>query len=102
MAAPQNAGIPDSLDLGGGYILEFTALDATAGTDVTAVKVSLATLTVDNVSDGGGQAVIDITEATIAPVAPLWAPLPTGVDADTAPAQAEPVADTSGGSALPA
>lgn len=50
---PQNGAIPDSLDLGGGYILEFTALDATAGTDVTAVKVSLATLTVDNVSAGG-------------------------------------------------
>lgn len=78
MAAPQNAGIPDSLDLGGGYILEFTALDATAGTDVTAVKVSLATLTVDNVSADSvgppGQVVI--------PVPPLWVPVPAGTAND--------------------
>lgn len=47
---PQNAGLPQDLDLGGGYTVEFTALDASAGTDVTTVKVSLATLTIENVS----------------------------------------------------
>lgn len=70
MAAPQNAGIPDSLDLGGGYTLEFTALDATAGTDVTSVKVSLATLTVNNVSADQGSG------SLINPVTPLWLPVP--------------------------
>lgn len=50
MAAPQNVGLPPDLDLGGGYVVEFTALDATTGNDVNAVKVSLATLTIDNVS----------------------------------------------------
>ena len=73
MAAPQNAGLPDSLDLGGGYVIEFTALDVSSGADVTAVKVSLATLTIGNVSPSvGGPA--DLT----ADVQPLFIPIPFG------------------------
>lgn len=68
MAAPVNVGIPPDLDLSGGYIIEFTALDPTTGADVTAVKVSLATLTVENISSG--QIVIPL------PDEPEWINLP--------------------------
>jgi hypothetical protein len=51
VAAPLNAGFPDNgLDLGGGYSVEFTALNATTGNDDSGVKISLACLTVENLS----------------------------------------------------
>jgi hypothetical protein len=51
VAAPLNAGFPgQGLDLGGGYSVEFTALNATTGNDDTGVKISLACLTVENLS----------------------------------------------------
>ena len=52
-------GLPPDLDLGGGYSVEFTALDPTTGADLTAVKVSLATLTIENVS--GAQETVELS-----------------------------------------
>ena len=68
MAAPLNVGLPPDLDLGGGYSVEFTALDPSTGADVAAVKVSLATLTVDNVSGDSGQVVLPVGPFQLIPL----------------------------------
>lgn len=46
------AGIAPDLDMADGFILQFTALDASTGAVVAGVNVSQATITVENV--GGG------------------------------------------------
>lgn len=52
MAAPLTTGMPEGLDLTKDYLIEFTALDATTGADVTSVVVSNASLLVANVHGG--------------------------------------------------
>lgn len=53
MAEPLTAAFPDSLMLGGNYVLQFTALNPTTGSVVSGVTVSSATLTVDALTDTG-------------------------------------------------
>lgn len=62
-------GLPEALDLTKDYVIEFTALDASTGTDVTSVVVSNASLLVANVA--GGNLSTDNFDA-----APLWVPIP--------------------------
>jgi len=50
MSQPLRAGLPASLDLGPGYVFQFTALNPTTGALVANVNVSGATLTVHNVA----------------------------------------------------
>lgn len=52
MAAPIKVAIPPGLDLTNGYVIQFTALDASTGAVVGGVTVSDASLLVDNL--GGG------------------------------------------------
>lgn len=69
MAAPMTTGLPEALDLTKDYQIEFTALDASTGADVTSVVVSNASLLVTNVV--GGDLSADMFTAT-----PLWVPIP--------------------------
>lgn len=62
MAAPMTAGIPFGLNLGGNYVLQFTALDPTTGAAVTSVRVSSATMTVTPKSAGQIGGVVEPTE----------------------------------------
>ena len=62
-------GLPEALDLTKDYQIEFTALDATTGADVTSVIVSNVSLLVANVA--GGDLSADNFDAT-----PLWVPIP--------------------------
>lgn len=71
MAAPLTAAIPPGLDLGAGYVVEFTALDASTGAVVSGVNVSNAALLVTNVQGG------DLAP-TLPDVEPLWIPIPAG------------------------
>lgn len=61
--------LPLQVDLNAGYVVEFTAVDATTGADVTAVNVSNVSLLVANVA--GGDLSADNFDAT-----PLWVPIP--------------------------
>jgi hypothetical protein len=72
MAAPMKTGIPPGLDLTDGYVIQFTALDPSTGAVDTGVKVSNASLLVDNL--GGG----DLTSG-FADSEPLWVPLPNNL-----------------------
>ncbi len=44
MSLPVKAGFPDNMDLADGYVIRFTAVDASTGAVVTAVKVSAASI----------------------------------------------------------
>lgn len=44
MALPVKTGLPDLLDLPAGWTIRFTALDATTGNVVAAVKISNASI----------------------------------------------------------
>lgn len=48
MAAPQNAPLPPFFTLNEGMIVRITAIDATTGAVVSGVKVSNASVDVDN------------------------------------------------------
>jgi hypothetical protein len=63
------AGIPPGMDLGEGYVLQFTALNPTTGAVDTGVVISSASLLVDNL--GGGD-----PSGGFADIAPLWVPIP--------------------------
>ena len=65
MAKPTKAGIAPDLDLADGYIIEYTALDATTGADVPTVIVSLATMTVEQVEG-------DDLSNLLEPIDPTW------------------------------
>lgn len=69
MAAPVKAAIAPDLDLGTGYVLQFTALNPVNGAAVTGVTVSGANLTVANVLGG------DLSQLFTDDV-PLWLDLP--------------------------
>lgn len=72
MAAPLKAGIPPGMDLGEGYILQFTALSPTTGAVDTGVVISGATLLVDSVRGGDPSGGFE-------DVPPLWTPLPANL-----------------------
>jgi len=63
------AGLAPELDLGTGYVLQFTALSPTTGSVVSGVTISNATLTVHNVEGG------DLGQL-LEPLDPLWISLP--------------------------
>ncbi len=44
MSLPVKTGFPDNMDLADGYVIRFTAVDASTGAVVTAVKVSAASI----------------------------------------------------------
>lgn len=69
MAKKLLGGFPENIDLNAGYVVEFTAVDAATGADVTAVNVSNVSLLVANVA--GGDLSADNFDAT-----PLWVPIP--------------------------
>jgi hypothetical protein len=48
MAQPLTVALPPNLDLGAGYIIRVTALDAATGADVAGVNVSNITFEVDD------------------------------------------------------
>lgn len=52
MSAPSDASMPQNLDLGQGYSLRVTALDATTGNLVAGVKVGQVVITATNVQGG--------------------------------------------------
>lgn len=52
MAAPMTTGLPEGLDLTKDYVIEFTALDASTGADVTSVVVSNVSLLVTALGPG--------------------------------------------------
>ena len=62
MAEPLTGSFPDSLMLGGSYVIQFTALSPTTGAVVSGVTVSSATLTVDAFTDTGVPGITGPTE----------------------------------------
>jgi len=58
MAAPTTAAIPPDRDLGGGYIVQVVALDATTGAVLTGLVVTDAVMVVENI---GGTDLGDLT-----------------------------------------
>lgn len=52
MSQPLEASLPQNLDLGQGYTLRVTALDATTGNLVAGVKVGQVVITATNVLGG--------------------------------------------------
>ncbi len=52
MPAPQMAPLPPGLELGGKWLVRFTALNPTTGAVNASVKVSEATMQVTNLSAG--------------------------------------------------
>lgn len=72
MPIPLVAGIPPDLDLADGYVIQFTALDATTGAVVSGVTVSDASLLVANLTGGD-------LEGGFADVEPLFTPLPANL-----------------------
>ncbi len=51
MAAPMVASLPPGIELGGGAMVQFAALDPVTGAVVAAVTISDATIQVNNLSD---------------------------------------------------
>lgn len=72
MAAPLKGSLPPDLDLGTGFLIQFTALDPNSGAVVGGVNVSGATMTVANVAGG------DLAQLFTDDV-PLWLDLPLNV-----------------------
>lgn len=72
MAAPLKAGIAPGMDLGEGYVLQFTALSPTTGAVDTGVMISGATLLIDNLRGGDPSGGFE-------DVPPLWTPLPNNL-----------------------
>lgn len=70
MAQALTGGIPPGLDLDGGYIIQFTAVDATTGAVLTSVTVSDAALLVDSVGIGDVTGGFELPTDILLPVAP--------------------------------
>ena len=69
MAAPTTAAIPPDRDLGGGYIVQVVALDATTGAVLTGLVVTDAVMVVENIGGTDLSSALDDTT-------PLWVPIP--------------------------
>lgn len=70
MAAPLTASIPPDRDLGGGYIVQVVALDASTGAVLTGLQVTEAVMVVDNVGGGDlGASVAPVENVVLLPIA---------------------------------
>ena len=56
MAAKQSNPLPLDLQLSAGYVVRFSAVDATTGATVAGVTISDATIEVQNLTGGSGEA----------------------------------------------
>ena len=54
MAQKLDVALPDDVEIGDGWIVEWDAVDPTTGASVSGVKVSAANLTAADLSEGGG------------------------------------------------
>jgi hypothetical protein len=69
MAAPMTAAMPPGRDLGGGYIVQLVALDASTGAVLTGLTVTNAVMVVENVGGGDLETVEPVAAEVLLPIA---------------------------------
>ena len=69
MSQKQTAGIADTLDLTGGWVLQFAAVFPTDGSAVAGAKISNVAIVVSQIQG-------NMTDLQQPAVAPIWIPIP--------------------------